>query len=140
LGSFHLNGKEEGRMFRDAKVGDRVWDITSGWGKINNIISWPTEYPVVVVFGEDEFPYSYTYQGRMTTSDINPSLFWDEVKIIPPPKPKQKVKKTLWLNIFNIECGSYTIFGYGTEQTADGYGNRNRLGNKAHKVEIEYNE
>ena len=87
----------------DAIVGDKVWDVQRGWGNIIEID--PTSYyPIVVRFvyeNHDEVD-TYMFDGRSKEIHKNPTLFWDEIKITPPPRPKRKVKKSIegWANVY----------------------------------------
>lgn len=72
--------------FSDAKVGDRVWSLTEGWGTVRNRFRNYTEYPLTVEFENGEYK-SYTLWGRFRTKDLSPTLFWDEVMIETPEKP-----------------------------------------------------
>jgi hypothetical protein len=86
-------------MFRDAKPGQKVWCVLNGWGVIKSINnSWG--FPVRVYFEHIDYEVGYTYDGKLYDNNENPCLFWDEIQITPPPKPKRKVKKTVvvWLN------------------------------------------
>ena len=77
--------------FRNAKVGDRVWDIMHGWGKIIKKYKDPeVPYPIVVSDFENMGVYTeaYNWDGKAFRNHINPILFWDEVQIEPPPKPE----------------------------------------------------
>jgi len=70
------------------EVGDHVWHITKGWAKVDEIVSInPVQIRVVqngicighyTSNGKNAFP-SYTID--------TPELFWQPVKITPPPKP-----------------------------------------------------
>ena len=74
--------------FKDAKVGDRVWDIMHGWGKIIEIYKDPeVPYPIKVSDFENESLYTETYtcDGKAFKNHINPILFWDKINIKPPP-------------------------------------------------------
>ena len=71
--------------FTDAKAGDPVWSLTEGWGVVIERSSPHTRYPLTVQF--ENGTHSYTLWGRFRTSDLNPTLFWDEVKIETPEKP-----------------------------------------------------
>lgn len=102
--------------FKNAKVGDRVWDIIHGWGCV-------TEYCDAMVSGiyvifsipkdsEDSSVTKIFYWFDGTVSRLyhqngcdTRTLFWDEIKIKPPPRPKEKVKKTIkaWVNIIADE-------------------------------------
>lgn len=84
--------------FSNAKVGDKVWCLWYGkWSTITDIVI-ESVYPIKT--GID----SYTMDGRLNP-EIARSLFWDEVKIVPPEKPLPKLdvdtKVLVW------EEGSY---------------------------------
>ena len=90
--------------FKDAKVGDRVWSYRWGWGKVIKIRPInSTEYPILVEFNVNDRHQvdTYTFSGRDYIQHIHPSLFWDEIAIISPPKPKRMVKKKIegWVNV-----------------------------------------
>ena len=72
--------------FTDAKVGDRVWSLTEGWGTIIERLLFRTEYPLTVEFENGELK-TYTLWGLLQIDDLNPTLFWDEVKFEIPVKP-----------------------------------------------------
>jgi len=78
----------EKAMFDDAKAGDRVWDFALGHGTIESIKK-DTRYPIEVAFEEHNGFESFTLHGERTPL-CNPTLFWDEVKIVPPERPKEK--------------------------------------------------
>lgn len=73
-------------MFEDAKIGDRVWDFTFGWGTIYDIIL-DDYYPIKVEFRDGKIR-SYTFDGFLTSEHItNPTLFWDMIQYKVPEKP-----------------------------------------------------
>ena len=74
---------------REVKVGDRLWSIPDGWVTVEALEGGG--YPIVTE------RRTYTTTGKMWKSDRASVLFWDEVKIDPPPPPKRKVKKYQWL-------------------------------------------
>ena len=77
--------------FTDAKEGDRVWSLTEGWGVITARYASRTTYPLNVKF--EKGPYrTYTLWGMLHFADLNPTLFWDEVKIEIPNKPVPKLE------------------------------------------------
>lgn len=77
--------------FTDAKVGDRVWSLTEGWGVIRNHYAPHTAYPLAVEF--ENWAYrTYTLCGRYQVKDLNPTLFWDEVNFETPEKPKPQLE------------------------------------------------
>ena len=72
-------------MFKDAKVGDKVWDFVHGWGEITSVEPDHTFYPIVVSY-LTKVRESYTYEGKWHKNH-HPTLFWDEIKFEIPPKP-----------------------------------------------------
>ena len=72
--------------FEDAKVGDRAWDITKGWTEIKSI-NHNSIWPICTTSG-----LSYTFEGKIMAEDLNPSIFWDEIKFEIPPKPLPKLE------------------------------------------------
>jgi hypothetical protein len=104
-------------MFRDAKVGDRVWVFPIGLGEIIEI-----DENMGICVQTSGFKSWYLFDGRFTVHDQYPTLFWDEIKIIPPPKPKRKVKKTVegWANIYHLNPDGVTqLFMHNTKESAE---------------------
>ena len=64
-------------MFKNAKVGDKVWSILDGWGEIVKITN--EDFPIKVKFKNGSFE-SFITDGSKYYNNINPTLFWDEVK------------------------------------------------------------
>ena len=85
--------------FEDAKVGDRVFHYKYGWKTISHIKE-ESSYPIIV-----DYDFSYTYNGFAEKTDLNPSIFWDEVKIVPPSKPLPKLEVDTKVLVW--EEGSY---------------------------------
>ena len=77
-----------------------VWCIIGGWGEIIQIKK-TREYPIVVAHGYSGKLHSYTFDGKYATTDMYPTLFWDEVNIVPPPKPPK--------NVLNVKVGKYRV-------------------------------
>lgn len=97
-------------MFKNAKIGDRVWSFSNGWGTIDEITT-ESVYALIIKFDNKEV-ISYTFDGRFSTSDALPTLFWDEIKFEIPSKPKQKVKK--WFGIFYVSIrNEWRVCGHG---------------------------
>jgi len=63
------------------KVGQRVWDVRLGWGKIREITEGYT-LPITVKFTDDKIE-TYTRDGKLYEKDLYPSLYPHKVKIIP---------------------------------------------------------
>ena len=74
--------------FETAKVGDRVWSLQFGWGKISKINDYScySSYPIDVEFDSGGF-IMFTLDGRLYKNHVMQSLFWDEVVIEVPTKP-----------------------------------------------------
>lgn len=84
-------------MFRDAKIGDRVWDFIWHWGTIINI-STGNDYPITVKFDSNNYIIAYKVNGIYASEDESPRLFWDEIKFKIPEKPfnlKEFLKENL---------------------------------------------
>jgi hypothetical protein len=71
--------KEGGIKMRidDFKVGDRVWCLVYGWGKITQI-DYSEDYPITVKFDNFSVTY-YTVDGKLSDSTKNRSLFFEEI-------------------------------------------------------------
>jgi hypothetical protein len=59
------------------RLGDKVWTISNGWGKIIEIVE-DDEYPIRVSF-EGNLCEMYTEDGRGLAEDFAPSLFFNEL-------------------------------------------------------------
>ncbi|MCI4409003.1 MAG: hypothetical protein JHC26_07915 [Thermofilum sp.] len=70
--------------FENAKIGDRVFSHTFGWGVIDEI-NEDSSYPIMVSFDTDYD--SFTMEGVYRKGTPIQCLFWDEVKIEAPKKP-----------------------------------------------------
>lgn len=82
---------------REVKVGDRMWSMVHGWCEI------------IGIRPNDKYPIKTTAETFKQSGSFfagSPRvLFWDEVKIDPPPPPKQKVVRYQWL--MQDSSGSY---------------------------------
>jgi len=90
-------------MFRDVKVGDRVWDVQCGWGVVEEVGADDFD----VQFAEpdldgDSVDGIYLLDGRPHAWVRNPTLFWDEIEIKAPEKPVRLVERTFegWVNLY----------------------------------------
>ena len=73
-------------MFKNAKVGDRVFSLLNGWGTVDEVEMGHSSYPISVDFDSGKID-RFTSCGKCMVFHSNPVLFWDEVKITPPEKP-----------------------------------------------------
>jgi hypothetical protein len=78
--------------FAGVKVGDRVFHYASGWTTVS--IVTPEAFYTAPRRGKS-LSGPYTLYGKVKESDPNPVVFWDEVKVTPPERPKRKVMKTV---------------------------------------------
>jgi len=77
--------------FKNAKVGDRVWDSVYGWGTIAEIFLHNT-YPIVVELDKAWLCHrGYTYGGRNDENEPQ-CLFWRELPFHIPERRKRKIK------------------------------------------------
>jgi hypothetical protein len=91
------------RYFDEVRINDKVWDLIHGWGHVCIIDREGGDIRRMVVQFNDGEKYAYWPEGREYSSDTfsRQRLFWDEVKIVPPPRPKRKIKKTIWVNVYS---------------------------------------
>lgn len=71
--------------FETAKIGDRVWSLTKGWGEIIRI-DYDSVYPLSVKYDSGGI-VTFTFGGYLFIDGAIQSLFWDEVVIEAPAKP-----------------------------------------------------
>ena len=71
-------------MFKSARVGNRVWSLVHGWGKVIHINN-KSSYPIIVGF-DNGANCMYTFEGKVHERE-NQTLFWDEVKFELPESP-----------------------------------------------------
>lgn len=116
-------------MFRDAKVGDRVWGVRHGWGEVSTVDS-SSEWPIEVMFeAQDDYgePHqdAYTFSGRLYQEDCNPTLFWDEIKFEVPEKPARLMDRTFegWVNLYRYDAPCFQ----GSKKSSD-EANSGRIG------------
>lgn len=87
--------------FKDAKMGDKVWDFRYGWGYVFSINEYT--YPLNVSFGMHHA--AYLVDGYSSRFDKNPSLFWDEIKFEIPTTPLPNLivdtKVLVWSHVLN---------------------------------------
>jgi hypothetical protein len=76
-------------------VGKKVWHFMYGWGTITSVIS-----DTVIYKSDNNLPYGInnihlTLNGKETEKDINPVLFWDEIKFEEPHKPRETIEEEI---------------------------------------------
>lgn len=104
-------------MFKNAKVGDRAWFFEYGWGTIVNMF-YGNEYPIVFKSDTNRF-CNFMIDGKRVVNDINPSLFWDEVKYKIPERPfklEDELRKLEIKEFSNEEANYYLLWDNKREQ------------------------
>ena len=71
------------------KARDEVYCLLNGKGKVAGI-TINSVFPIVVAFSGGPYTYSKKFKGW--SHQKNRTLYWQKPEIIPPPKPKKKVK------------------------------------------------
>ena len=71
--------------------GDRVWSVRHGWGTIDSV-DLSAKYVFAVKF-DAGVRDTFTRCGRQFRSDVNPTLYWDEIKFEVPKRPKPELPK-----------------------------------------------
>jgi len=77
--------------FENAKVGDKVWDFSYGWGEVVTTNFPNPSFPLLVRFTTKspcggDLEKVYTTNGHSTKYQ-NRTLFWDEIKFEAPEQP-----------------------------------------------------
>jgi len=84
-------------MFKNVKVGDRLYSVEDGYGVVE-IISMCRVYPLTIRF--DCCRKSFTLTGRRYAGSKNPILFWDKIEFEIPkrqlPYLKVDTKVIVW--------------------------------------------
>ena len=94
----------------EIKPGDRVWHILLGWQTVSRIVP-DAAYPIRTG------GYSLNSDGHESDTDKSPSIFWDEVHITPPPKPKpeidwSKVPENTLVRVWDNEGDNHRVAEY----------------------------
>jgi hypothetical protein len=94
----------------EIKPGDRVWHILLGWQTVSRIVP-EAAYPIRMG------GYSLNSDGHESDTDKNPSIFWDEVHITSPPKPKpeidwSKVPENILVRVWDNEGDNHRVAEY----------------------------
>ena len=66
--------------FSKAKVGDKVWSSASGWMEIVKIGNLDFHYPLVAKDKDCKYT-DFTIEGKLFTTDLYPTIFWNEFEI-----------------------------------------------------------
>lgn len=98
--------------FDGIKVGDQVYDMAHGWGRVNKIESGLMLVDFCTMAGW------YSPDGSISGGYYRQTIFWDKPVFDPPQRPKRKVKKTIerWVNAY-FNGGHYITWD--TKEDAD---------------------
>ena len=107
--------------FDGIQVGDRVYCYRAQtWAKVDAIFDeGPFRIKAIFYTAKNPHPLQvvFSHEGCVAIGEAQ-DVFWDEVKIDPPPRPKRKVKVTKWLNIYFRKDSTMEAFHHLSEQTA----------------------
>lgn len=78
--------------FENAQVGDKVYSLRYGEGKIFSSIDIDAYLPLRIKFELYTGIFSYHLDGRCTEKDITRDLYWSKPEIIAPEQPKRGTK------------------------------------------------
>lgn len=78
--------------FETLEVGDKVYSLSNGYGKVVHISgSCTNAYPICVSFNKGG--YTYTKKGKRILVDINPEIYREKPDFF---KEKKEVKRWRW--------------------------------------------
>jgi hypothetical protein len=126
----------EKAMFEDAQVGDGVWSVANGPGKIHSIDNQMT-YPLGLCFDNGNID-RIAKCGRSRLSDQSPATFHSKIKFDVPPRPKRKVKKEVEFWCLFYHAGLYG--SYDTETEAYNFADESCVGPAirfTHTIEVD---
>jgi len=102
-------------MFKDVKIGDRLYSLVYGWGVVEEIGKENLQITVKFKNERDTF----TFDGKMYETDMHQTLFWDEIKFQVPKKPLPDLEVDTKVIVWNKE-GLIKCKRYFKEFTPDG--------------------
>lgn len=134
-----MKGSGMGNDFSNVKINDEVFHLCYGKCVVIAVPKKEHDYfSITCIDAIGKFDIRLTVTGRRNESDLNPCVFWDEVIITPPPKPKRKIEKIAewWLNVYkDDETNNLFFYDYKTKQNADEKADKkNRLGEAYHVI------
>lgn len=94
--------------FYNAKVGDRAWSFEYGWGTITHVFH-DNEYPINFE-SDTKRICNFMIDGKRNVKDINPTLFWNEIKFEIPKKPFNLEKELRELDRIEFRTGKDNYF------------------------------
>lgn len=109
-------------MFENVKVGDSLYDICFGWGRVKaiNCLDYSDKAHLIEVEFSHMKKFTYSKKGKnLDLGCTNQTLFWDEVKFEVPEKPFSLEDELRKLKIVNFELGkdnTYLAWNYEYEK------------------------
>lgn len=93
---------EDKPYFADARVGDSVYDMAYGVGKVERI---DNIMPYIIIHFANNKKFTFTTEGRLSClmpQVIHQTLFYSKPIFELPPPPKRMVKKVIegWIMIY----------------------------------------
>lgn len=110
-------------MFKNIQLGDNVWDVRYGWGKVVELTRKDNTYSFSVEFlipSNSKQNCSYSIDGKAAEWHNFPVLFWNEFKvpaeafIKPLPKFEKDTRVLVWNNGCSMKIQRY--FSHFTEE------------------------
>jgi len=99
----------ENYIFKDVKVGDRLYSLRHGEVKVSRIIESPDDSYPLEVFDEKGNDYSYAMNGYFEKNDLNRDLYWTKPEIIEKPRIVT-VEEDVWINKNFIDTNDQRLF------------------------------
>ena len=113
--------------FSKSRVGDRVYDIRYGEGKITSVNKSGSNFPITCHFPATGEYETYDLNGKWDDRHVGPVLFHAKPEISDQPPPKRKVRRQIWLNVYSHVLGSVYVYQHETKEKADDCATRGRI-------------
>lgn len=109
-------------MFENVKVGDSLYDVCFGWGRVKaiNCLDYSDKAHFIEVDFTNMKKFTYSKKGiNLDLGCANQTLFWDEVKIEAPEKAFNLEEELRKLEVieFSFDENSYLLF-YDNEENS----------------------
>jgi len=86
-------------MFKNAKIGDRLYSVEDGWGILEAITD--SDYPLIVQFKFQRV--GFTIDGKRWKLSKNPTLFWDKIEFEIPKRPLPNLEVDTKVIVWDFE-------------------------------------
>jgi len=97
--------------FEKAQVGDKVYSLKYGEGKIIRVKPREENYPIIINFNREASDFAYAINGKYVKNDLTPDLYWSKPEIIEPEAPKRLVEKIVnrYCNVYKNNSGNHYL-------------------------------